>query len=338
MNFFTLRFPCSVLILILTVAVFSCNTSFAQPGRNGGQPSTAKGKIYGKVIDASSGKSLEYVVLQLFQKSTADSSLRKLITGALSESNGDFNLVGVPTGEKLVLTASMVGFTPLETEVFLNGSGGIPEKDVGNLRLEISAMMNTVEIIDSTPDFRMEFDKRIYDVSKNPANAGGTAEDVLRNIPSVQVDMDGNVSMRNNSPQIFIDGRPTTLTIDQVPADDILRVEVITNPSARYDASGGGGGIINIVMKHNKAFGYNGNVRVGVDKRGKINSGFNINVREKKINFFLNGNVNQRKNISTGTTTRHNFGETETLLQQSQQNINNGLMMNGKFGLDWFMD
>jgi len=119
-------------------------------------------------------------------------------------------------------------------------------------------------------------------VEKNHINAGGTGEDVLRNIPAVQVDMDGNVTMRNSAPQIFVDGRPTTLTIDQIPADAIQKIEIITNPSAKYDASGGGGGIINIVMKRNRTIGYNGSIRAGLDTRPRYNFGGDISVREGK--------------------------------------------------------
>ena len=95
----------------------------------------------------------------------------------------------------------------------------------------------------------LKFEKKVFNVEKNITSTGGTAEDVLKNVPSVNVDIDGNVTMRNAAPQIFVDGKPTTLTLDQIPADAIESVELITNPSAKYDASGGGGGILNIVMK-----------------------------------------------------------------------------------------
>src|SRR5438132_14180525 len=107
----------------------------------------------------------------------------------------------------------------------------------------------------------------------------------MRNVPSVQVDIDGNVKLRNAAPQIYVDGRPTTLTLDQIPADAIATVEVITNPSAKYDASGGNAGILNIVLKKNKQSGYNGNLIAGVDRRGGINTGGRFSVRQNKFNF-----------------------------------------------------
>ena len=106
----------------------------------------------------------------------------------------------------------------------------------------------------------MKIDRKVFNVEKNLTSVGGTAVDVMKNVPSLNVDIDGNVSLRNAAPQIFVDGRPTTLTLDQIPADEIASVEIITNPSAKFDASGGGAGILNIVMKKNKKAGYNGNI------------------------------------------------------------------------------
>src|SRR5215210_5014259 len=117
----------------------------------------------------------------------------------------------------------------------------------------------------------------------------------MKNVPSVNVDIDGNVQLRNAAPQIFVDGRPTTLTLDQIPADAIESVEVITNPSAKYDASGGGAGILNIILKKNKKTGYNGNLRAGVDKRGAVNGGGDFNIRQGKINFSASAMANQNK-------------------------------------------
>ncbi len=107
----------------------------------------------------------------------------------------------------------------------------------------------------------MGIDKKIFDVGKSITSKGGTAIDVMKNIPSVSVDVDGNVQLRNSNPTIFIDGRPTILTLDQISSDDIDRIEIITNPSAKYDASTTGG-IINIILKKNKRYGLNGLVSV----------------------------------------------------------------------------
>ncbi|MFM7309178.1 MAG: outer membrane beta-barrel protein, partial [Flavobacteriales bacterium] len=245
----------------------------------------------------------------------------------------------VPIGEPLRIEISFVGYDVFKQDFKINPSyemGGV-RKDLGNLLLKISTLEGVV--VEGNSDFKLEFDRRVYDVEKNPANAGGTAEDVLRNIPSVQVDMDGNVSMRNAAPQLFVDGRPSTLSIDQIPADAIQRVEIISNPSAKYDASGGGGGIVNIVMKHNRGKGYNGSLRLGGDSRPRFNGGLDLNLREGKFNFFLNANGNQRKSISQGTTDRWSYTDTpNTYLDQTQSSVNLGYFANLKGGVDWFID
>ncbi len=328
--------------LVLLIVLSSLVTS-AQPGRQGRPGGDANGKIYGKVIDEASKSSLEYAVIQIFKpsKNPTDNSPRTLVTGGLTAANGDFVIDKVVVGEPLIMVVSLVGYEHQNIEFTLQSGSGMsaPEKDMGNIRMTLSTLLNEVVIDGADPGYRIEFDKRIYDVEKNPINAGGTAEDVLRNVPALQVDIDGNVSMRNSSPQIFIDGRPTTLTIDQIPADAISRVEVITNPSAKYDASGGGGGIVNIVMKHNRGLGYSGNLRFGADSRPRYNTGGDVNLREGKFNFFVNGNYNQRKSISLGTTDRTSFANIpNTQLHQSQNSINLGYFLSGKLGVDYFYD
>ena len=126
-------------------------------------------------------------------------------------------------------------------------------KDLGNIKLTVDAkQLQDVTVAVASPGIKLSADKKIFNVEKNIMSAGGTGLDVMRNVPSVNVDIDGNVTLRNSAPQLLVDGRPTTLTLDQIPADAIESVEVITNPSAKYDASGGGAGILNIVLKKNK--------------------------------------------------------------------------------------
>src|SRR6185437_9831322 len=128
-------------------------------------------------------------------------------------------------------------------------------------------------------------DKRIFEVDKSITSKGGTAVDVMKNIPSVSVDVDGNVELRNSSPTIFIDGRPTILTLDQIPSDNIDRIELITNPSAKYDASSTGG-IINIILKKNKRTGLNGVVSASAGTPERFSGNANLNLRQGKFNFF----------------------------------------------------
>jgi Outer membrane receptor proteins, mostly Fe transport len=183
----------------------------------------------------------------------------------------------------------------------------------------------------------MDIDKKVFNVDQNIVSAGGTAVDVMKNVPSVNVDIDGNVTLRNAAPQIYVDGRPTTLTLDQIPADAIESVEVITNPSAKYDASGGNAGILNIILKKNKKSGYNGNINAGVDKRGGLNGGGSFSVRQNKINVTISTFGNQMRNRNTGTTGIRSLLSSPNLLvnQNSQTKMNGGFLF-GRIGLDYF--
>jgi hypothetical protein len=330
---------CMQKIILFFTLVFFTLAALAQPPQGGRPQQSQNGRVYGKVVDANTKESIEYAVIQIFKES--DTAKAVLINGALTASNGDFDIDKIPVGEPMTMYISFVGYQPNVYPFKISPSGGMGSagKDLGNIKMKISTELAEIVIDGSDPAYRIEFDKRVYDVDKNPANAGGTAEDVLRNVPALQVDMDGNVTMRNAAPQLFIDGRPTTLTIDQIPADAIQKVEVITNPSAKYDASGGGGGIVNIVMKHNRGLGYSGSLRVGGDSRPRFNGGADMNLREGKLNFFLNGNYNQRKSISEGTTERTSYANSPyTQLDQTQQSVNVGFFTNGKIGVDWFAD
>jgi outer membrane receptor protein involved in Fe transport len=185
----------------------------------------------------------------------------------------------------------------------------------------------------------MNIDRKVFNVDKSLTSAGGSAVDVMKNIPSVNVDIDGNVTLRNATPQIFIDGRPTTLTLDQIPADEIESVEIITNPSAKFDASGGGSGILNIVLKKNRKAGYNGNVRANLDSRLRYGLGADINIKQGKINFFANTMYNQRKSLSTQSTQRvDHFDDVTATLSQNNRPQNTGHFAFARAGFDYFAD
>ncbi|MEO6706950.1 MAG: outer membrane beta-barrel family protein, partial [Ginsengibacter sp.] len=142
-----------------------------------------------------------------------------------------------------------------------------------------------------------------------------------------------------NSPQIFVDGRPTTMTLDQIPADVIESVEIITNPSAKFDASGGGSGILNIVLKKNRKAGYNGNVRANVDSKLSNGYGANINIKQGKFNFFANGMYNQRKSSATQNTSRtDNLDNGKVSFIQSSKPQNQGHFAFARAGVDFFAD
>jgi outer membrane receptor protein involved in Fe transport len=340
----------------LLAIVFIINTQLLMaqmPNMNRGGGQMNMGHIYGKVLDSASNKPLEAVSIQLLQNKL-DSVTKKrkdvVVAGMLTNHKGEFSLENLSVIATYKLKVSAIGYKVIEEKVFFAvkmGGGDYSQmlnavdKDLGNFKLQPDIkQLKEVTITSDKPLLQMAIDRKIFNVEKNLTSVGGTAIDVMKNIPSVSVDIDGNVTLRNASPQIFIDGRPTTLTLDQIPADAIATVEIITNPSAKYDASGGGAGILNIVLKKARKTGYNGNVRANIDSRGRFGGGGDINVRQGKVNIFANAMYNQRKSLSTVNTTRTDFLQNDTTLFQSQQDkpVNHGYFAFFRTGLDYFID
>ncbi|HXC06536.1 MAG TPA: TonB-dependent receptor family protein, partial [Bacteroidia bacterium] len=346
--------------------LFILSLAHAQFSGGGGRSMNMNlGHLYGKVVDSTSGKPLEYAVIQVYgfkYDTIKHSGGNALLTGDLAKGNGDFNLENLPVNGTLIIKVSALGYRSCEFKYTFNldyqkamkqgrssgdnGGGGMSgmlsmvDKDLGNIRLHSAAnVLKGVVIESDRPDVEIKLDKKIYNIEKNITITGGTAEDALKTIPAISVDLDGNVSMRNASPQIFVDGRPTTLTIDQIPADAIESIEVISNPSAKYDASGGMAGIINIVLKKNRRTGYNGGVRAGIDMRGKINGNGDFNVRQGKINAFVSLGVHQRHSIGENITDRTNtIGYPQTYLTQDDPNNSEGYFGFARGGFDYFMN
>lgn len=281
------------------------------------------GHIYGRVLDSRTGKPVEFATVQLFQNqfdTVSRKVVKRLAGGDLTRENGEFSIDNLSVFGEYLILISAIGYDSLSRKVSFEidmkkAQQGdwqrllsSVDKDLGNLRLNQKLVeLGEVVVSGAEPLYRVELDKRVYNPGKDPGNAGTTADEVLRKVPSVSVDLDGNVTLRNATPQIFVDGRPTTLSLDQIPSDVIDRIEVITNPSAKYDASGGQSGIINLVLKKNRRIGYNGNLRGGVDRYGRFNAGGDMNVRQNKVNVFAVANYHQRKSVSTTHTERDEF-------------------------------
>ena len=348
-------------ILRLTVAgilFFYAENSFAQypgSGSRGGQNMNL-GHFYGKVIDAATNKPIEDASIELTQ-SKMDTVTKKrkdvIVNGMLTDKKGEFSLENLPVLATFKLKITAIGYKSIEQKVFFDintaaaNSGDYSsmlngvDKDLGNIKMEVDAQqLQGVVVTSEKPLISMSLDRKVFNVEKNITSVGGTAQDVMKNVPGLNVDIDGNVTMRNLPPQIFVDGRPTTMTLDEIPADDIESVEVISNPSAKFDASGGGAGIVNIVLKKNRKPGYNGTVRAYLDSRGKPGVGGTLNVKTKKINFFAGGALNYRKSETTERTNRTAYlGQDSTAyLNQNDAPVNNGYFAFGRLGADYLID
>lgn len=321
--------------------------------RSGGGQQMNIGHFYGRIIDKTTNKGLDAASVQLIQNKFDTVSKKRadaVIGGMLTSRNGDFSLENLPVFGQYKLVITAIGYKRIEQKIAFDikmGPGvdrsqllSAVDKDLGNIKMEQDAtMLQDVTVTGTKPMIQMGVDRKIFNVEKSITSAGGTAVDVMRNIPSINVDIDGNVALRNAAPQIFVDGRPTTLSMDQIPADAIQSVEIITNPSAKYDASGGQSGILNIILKKNRKAGYNGSVRAGVDYRGKFMGGGDLNVRQGKINVFANVMYNQRKSKSWGQTDRISLvDDKDAYTTQYSNNVFNGAFAFARFGLDYFID
>ncbi|TAE17028.1 MAG: TonB-dependent receptor [Bacteroidetes bacterium] len=342
----------------LTVLVLTTQAQF--PG--GGRPSGANaqnmnvGHFYGKIVDAKTNKAIDGVTVQLLANrfDTVAKKMKEIIAATqVTQSNGDFSFEQLAVFGKYKLRITAVGYKetvqPLSFDIKMGGgapSGGMSQmlsmvdKDLGNIKVEAEeGNLGNVTVTSTAKQlFEMGVDRKIFNVDKNIVATGQTATEVMRQIPGINVDIDGNVSLRNATPTLFVDGRPTTLTLDQIPADIIEKVELITNPSAKFDASGGNAGIMNIVLKKNKKVGYNGGLRAGSDSRGRINLGGDLNLRQNKFNFFSSFLFNQRKSINTFTNNRNLFTTPSSNVGANGKGITDGYFGFIRGGFDYFVD
>jgi ferric enterobactin receptor len=346
----------TLLLSSLFVCVGLAQAPAGQAGAKSGPPPSI-GRAYGKIAD-STGQPMDQVSA-LVLKTTVDPVTKKkkllLLKGMDTKANGEFNFEDLPIATPLVLRVSATGFKSQDVSFMIvpasggsktaapaNASpyGNLPsfDKDLGLIKLANDIkVLGSVVVTASTPTMKLELDKKVFNVEKNIVSAGGTGLDVMRNVPSVSVDIDGNVTLRGSTPTIFVDGRPTTLSLDEIPADAIESVEVMTNPSAKYDASGGGAGILNIVLKKNRKKGYNGNISAGVDSHGAPNALAGFNIRQGKVNVSANAMYNGMNGKTTGNTDRWTYLDDTTHLIQQDLSRNKGHFMFGQIGLDYFI-
>jgi outer membrane receptor protein involved in Fe transport len=299
--------------------------------------------IFGKITDRITNKGIEAASVQIFARKKITDTTRNsdsLIAGMLSKPNGNFSFNNLPVPDSFRVVVTALGYAN-ENQGFkaLEGQNPKQQMEVGNIRLATTSdMLTSVTIVAQKPSLQMGIDRKIFNVDKSLTSTGGTALDIMRNIPSVSVDVDGNVQLRNSPPQIFVDGRPTILTMDQIPADDIERIELITNPSAKFDAASSGG-IINVVLKQNRRFGLNGIVSAGVGTPGILNGNIGLNLRQGKFNFFTTASYNLQGGTAKGESKRQNKddGVITDYFNQASETERKRRFQNLRFGADYFI-
>ncbi|SEW35704.1 Outer membrane receptor proteins, mostly Fe transport [Chitinophaga sp. YR573] len=287
-------------------------------------------KLSGKAMDATTGKPVEYASVVLLKEDST------VVTGMYTQPDGSFSFT--TNQGKYILRITYMGYNKLERPI----SSGKPLI----LKLQPAGkVLATVEVKSEKPAFSMQIDREVYDAGAILTADGGTGTDVLKNIPSVDVDIDDNITLRGKSVTIYVDGKPSPFgdaktALQMIPAETIDRVEVINNPSAKYEAQGGGG-IINIVLKKDKAIGYNVMFNAGVATRGQLNGSANASLRIKRFNFFGNYNGRYESQAGSGYSYRQNLiadTSNTSFFSQDSHNKNSNHSNGGRLGLDFYLD
>ncbi|MDO7544888.1 MAG: outer membrane beta-barrel protein, partial [Flavobacteriaceae bacterium] len=293
--------------------------------------------VTGTVIDKDTGEPLEYATLVL--QSVENPSQ---VTGGITDQMGLFSVEAKAGNYNL-----SIEYISYKTYT-LNNQTLNTDINLGTIAIGLDvSQLDEVELVAERTTVELRLDKKVYNVGQDLTVKGGSVTDVLDNVPSVSVDVEGNISLRGNeSVRILINGKPSALSglspdaLKQLPADAIQKVEVITNPSARYDAEGTAG-ILNIVLKQNKTVGLNGaiNATLGTPKN---NAGtLNLNLRRDKFNLFTTTTFRNNEGPGNGFNNQENFdenGQTLSFQDEKRLYLRDNTNFNTNLGLEFFID
>ena len=314
--------------------LFLLGMLFAYGQRPGGPPKLV---ITGKVIDKETNQPLEYATITLKNKNRPD-----LIQGGITDAEGNFRIESFPG--QYDINVEFISFaTYSQNDVSIKSS-----LNLGTIALKIDANeLEEVELVGEQTQVEIRLDKRIYNVGKDITVRGGSVADVLGNIPSITVDVEGNVALRgNNNVRILINGKPSGLIgisgpdgLRQLPSESIEKVEVITSPSARYDAEGTGG-ILNIILKKQERSGFNGNFNINGGVPETFRGTATVNWKTKKINLFSTNTIGRRTSISNGLSENeyYNGEEANSYLFETAKTNRERDQLFFSLGAEYFID
>lgn len=294
---------------------------------------TPEYSVSGKVRDKATNESIEFASVSL-----REATSQKLVAGTTTDSIGSFEFTHIPGGDYYIVTG-FVGYEQHTTEIFaLNRN-----LNVGDIFLqESSQMLDEVIVEGRKSTFVANLDRKVYNVGGDMLSKAGAASDVLQNIPSVEVDMDGNVSLRGNqNVTILINGKPSAMmnpkargdALSQLSAGSIEKIEVLTNPSAEFKPDGMSGGI-NIVLKKNAQSGFGGSVTANAGSYGRYNAGVNINYGLPNINLF--GGYTFRRDRYDRTIV-DNRASADELIHQMTYGLGRPTSHTLRIGMNWNM-
>lgn len=338
------RFLLTVLIIassLLTPAFAQFPTSGssqpkALPGTAGDQSPKGSAKISGAIVDSASSKPIEFVSVALYSKGNGQA-----VDGTVADEKGKFSISKLVPGDYKILI-SFIGYGNKTIDNIKLAKG--QEVDLGTVTLASNTKtLNEVTVTGQAALIEEKVDRLVYNAEKDITAKGGDATDILRKVPLLTVDLDGNVSLRGSQNiRVLINNKPSTIiansvadALKQIPADQIKSVEVITSPSAKYDAEGSGG-IINIITKKNSLQGLNLNVDAGVGNRGSmlaLNGGY----RKGKAGFTIGGFGRGMYNTVTKTTLEQTstVENVTTTTRQTGDGSSHGLFGNYNLGFDY---
>ena len=319
------NFKFTVVLLFLFLGL----SNFAQQG----PPVFSKVKVTGKIVDKISNQPLEFATVTLKNQKNP-----KAISGGITNNKGEYEADVIPGVYDI--TIEFISFKSIN----IKGKNITEKTSLGTTALEEDAsQLNEVVVRAEKSSVEIKLDKKVYNVGQDMMVKGGTVSDVLDNVPSVSVDTEGNVSLRgSDNIRILIDGRPSYAVniaeaLRQLPADAIDKVEVITNPSARYDAEGGSG-IINIILKKGKNQGFNGTVIASTGIPETYGLSANLNYKTEKLNYFTTAGYSHRTNEGSGKTNSEYFNEdgtTKNFLYEDRETERVRDGFNGRAGIEW---
>jgi ferric enterobactin receptor len=323
--------------VLFSSLIFFFNVSHAQKVAN---MEEGTNQLIGKVVDANTKQGVEYATITLINTVS-----KKIVNGTITDKQGSFKLQKIKEGN-YTIEIEFIGYIKfLNTAIAIkNENPQLVLQDV--LLTKKSETLGAVVVTSKTQVIENKIDKIVYNVDKDITSQGGVATDALKKIPGVTVDVDGKVELLGNpSVRFLIDGKPSSLfgnsvadALQSIPNSQIQNIEVITSPSAKYDASGTGG-IINIVLKKNKVQGFNGNMNMAIGTRienGSLNFGYKKN--NIGLNAFFSGNAQLKANTPTGSDRVSNNANTNyktELIQASIDNDFNRNSYNAGIGMDW---
>ena len=290
-------------------------------------------QISGRIIDKGTQQPLEYVTIVLTSKRT------KKLTGGLTDNKGEYSIT-VPKGIYNI-SFEYISFKPHKIpNKLINGNIGF-----GTITLEQSTQnLDEVVLMAEKTTVEIKLDKKIFNVGKDLTVRGGTVSDILDNVPSVSVDAEGNVALRGNeNVRILINGKPSGLVglnsteaLRQLPAEAIEKVEVITSPSARYDAEGTAG-ILNIILRRSKLQGLNGAITTNLAYPNSTGISGNLNYKTGNFNLFTTSGYNSRESPGNSFTSTK-YINNSSLLEETRHFDRNTKGLNTNFGVEWYIN